>query len=64
VVVIMGGLGNVAGGLVAAVALGVIETYGVALTSPAFRSILLYGVFVAVLLVRPQGIFGARVAVR
>ncbi len=60
VVVILGGLGNIGGGLVAALILGLIETYGVALTSPSFRSILLYGVFVAVLLLRPQGIFGKR----
>ncbi len=64
VVVIMGGLGNVTGGILASLALGVIETYGVALTGPAFRSILLYAVFVGVLLLRPQGLFGRRAAVR
>lgn len=64
VVVIMGGLGNLSGGILASLALGVIETYGVALTGPAFRSILLYAVFVAVLLLRPQGLFGRRAAVR
>lgn len=64
VVVIMGGLGNVTGGIFASLVLGVIETYGVALTGPAFRSILLYAVFVGVLLLRPQGLFGRRAAVR
>lgn len=58
VVVIMGGLGHIGGGVAAALVLGLIETYGVALTSSTFRSILLYGVFVAVLLLRPQGLFG------
>lgn len=58
VVIIMGGLGSIGGGVVAAGVLGVIETYGVALTSSTFSSILLYGVFVAVLLLRPQGLFG------
>ena len=58
VVVILGGLGNFGGGIIAAVVLGMIETYGVALTSSTWHSILLYGVFVAVLLFRPQGLFG------
>lgn len=60
VVVIMGGLGSIGGGMAAALVFGAIETYGVALTSPSYRSILLYGVFIAVLLARPQGLFGAR----
>jgi len=64
VVVILGGLGNVGGGFVAALALGLIETYGVALTSTSFRSILLYGIFVLVLVLRPQGLFGRRAVVR
>lgn len=58
VVVILGGLGNFGGSIIAAVVLGLIETYGVALTSSTWHSILLYGVFVAVLLLRPQGLFG------
>lgn len=60
VVVILGGLGNIAGGFAAAMILGAIETYGVALTSPNMRSILLYGVFVLTLIVLPQGIFHKR----
>jgi branched-chain amino acid transport system permease protein len=59
VVVIMGGLGSLGGGIIAAIVLGLIETYGVALTSATWHSILLYGVFVAVLLFRPQGFFGS-----
>jgi branched-chain amino acid transport system permease protein len=59
VVVIMGGLGSLGGGIVAALVLGLVETYGVALTSSTWSSILLYGVFVGVLLFRPQGFFGS-----
>jgi branched-chain amino acid transport system permease protein len=58
VVVILGGLGNLTGGIVAGFLLGAIETYGVALTSPSLRSILLYAVFVGVLVLRPQGLLG------
>jgi branched-chain amino acid transport system permease protein len=55
VVVILGGLGNLAGGIAAGLVLGFLQTYGVALTSSSWASILLYGVFVAVLLLRPEG---------
>lgn len=64
VVIILGGLGNIAGGMIAALVLGLIETYGVALTSASWRSILLYGIFVAVLLVRPEGLLGRRMVGR
>lgn len=57
VVIIIGGLGNIGAGVLAGLSLGLIETYGVALTSPGYRSILIYGLFVAVLLIRPEGIF-------
>ena len=58
VVIILGGLGNLTGSLAAGLLLGVVETYGVAMLSANYRSILLYGVFILVLLVRPQGLFG------
>ena len=64
VVIILGGLGNLAGGLAGALVLALIEVYGVALTSASMRSILIYGVFIAVLVWRPQGLFGGRSPVR
>jgi branched-chain amino acid transport system permease protein len=64
VVIIMGGLGNIGGGMLAALLLGVIEVYGAALTSSTYRSILLYAVFVGVLVVRPQGLFTRKRALR
>lgn len=60
IVIILGGLGNVMAGLVAALLLGVIETYGVALTSANLRSVLLYGCFVAALLLFPNGLLAKR----
>jgi branched-chain amino acid transport system permease protein len=58
VVIILGGLGNIPAGIAAGFLLGLLETYGVALTSASYRSVLIYGVFVAVLMIRPQGLFG------
>lgn len=60
IVIILGGLGNVTAGLLAALLLGVIETYGVALTSANLRSVLLYGCFVGALLLFPNGLFARR----
>ena len=57
VVVILGGLGNITAGIVTGYALGFVETFGVALTSATNRSILIYGLFVGALLLRPQGLF-------
>jgi branched-chain amino acid transport system permease protein len=64
IVIILGGLGNVTGGLLAALLLGVIETYGVALTSANLRSVLLYGSFVVALLVFPNGLLARRMVTR
>ena len=64
IVIILGGLGNITGGLLAALLLGVIETYGVALTSANLRSVLLYGSFVVALLVFPNGLLARRLVTR
>jgi len=60
VVIILGGLGNLTGGILAGMLLGVIETYGVALTSANLRSVLIYGVFILVLVLRPEGLLQKR----
>ena len=61
-VIILGGLGSIGGSVIGALLLACVEVYGAALTSPAYRSILLYGVFILVLFVRPQGLFDRRLA--
>ena len=43
----------VAGGLL----LGVVEAIGMHFTSPSLKSLLSYGIFIAVLLLRPNGLF-------
>ena len=62
IVIILGGLGNLAGGVLGGVLLAFIEIYGSALTSSAYRSILIYGVFIAILTLRPQGLLGRKTA--
>jgi branched-chain amino acid transport system permease protein len=58
VVVILGGLGNVAGSLLGALLLGVVETAGVYLASSDIRLISSYAVLSLILILKPSGIFG------
>jgi branched-chain amino acid transport system permease protein len=64
VIIILGGLGNLTGSIFGALILAAVEVYGIALISPSFRSILVYGVFIAVLLLRPQGLLGRSITAR
>jgi branched-chain amino acid transport system permease protein len=58
VVVIMGGVGNVMGALVAGLMLGVVETAVARLVDPGLTLAATYALFLAVLLIRPTGLFG------
>jgi branched-chain amino acid transport system permease protein len=61
IVVIVGGVGNVIGALVVGLALGVIETGVTRLVDPGLTLAVTYALFMLVLLVRPQGLFGSAV---
>lgn len=58
IVIVLGGLGNIIGSLLGGFLLGLVETIGVNITSPGFRSIISYGLFIMIILIRPKGIFG------
>ena len=58
IVTVLGGLGNIMGSLLGGFLLGLVETIGISITSPGLRSIISYGIFIAVILIRPKGIFG------
>ncbi len=58
IVIVLGGLGNVMGSLVGGIMLGLVETVGVSLTSPGWRPILTYSLFILIIVLRPRGIFG------
>lgn len=62
-VIVLGGLGSVSGGVVAALAIGVIETLTVAYLSATLRDLIVFVLVGAVLLVRPQGLFGTNAGV-
>jgi branched-chain amino acid transport system permease protein len=56
IVITLGGLGNIVGSLAGALILGMVESFGMYLTSPSLKSLLSYGVFVLVMLIRPKGL--------
>ncbi len=59
VVVVLGGIGSVAGAAIGALIIGLTDTFG-QVFFPAFASISIYLVMAAVLLWRPHGILGTR----
>ncbi len=58
IVVIMGGVGNLMGCLVAGLILGLTETFVATLVDPGLTLAATYTLFLLILLVRPQGLFG------
>src|SRR6185503_16894394 len=58
IVIVMGGIGNVAGGLVAGLILGWTQTLADMLGQSALGTVIVFALFAAVLLWRPQGLFG------
>ncbi|MGB3025459.1 branched-chain amino acid ABC transporter permease [Paradevosia shaoguanensis] len=58
VVVIMGGVGNIPGALAAGLILGVVETLVASFIDPGLTLAATYLIFLAVLVLRPSGLFG------
>lgn len=63
VVVILGGLGNLLGGFIAAFIIGVVSQVGGVLLTTEVGEILVYFIFILVILFRPQGLMGVRTRV-
>ena len=59
VVVVVGGLGSLKGAFAGSLLIGLVLTFGQVLF-PSFASMLMYALLVAVLLIRPAGLFPAR----
>ena len=57
IVITLGGFGSMGGALAGGLLLGVVEAIGMHYTSPSLKALLSYGVFIAVLLLRPKGLF-------
>lgn len=63
VVAVLGGLGSLPGALVGGLVIGLIESMGeILLPSPSMKQIATFSVFLLILLFRPQGLFGGKLA--
>jgi branched-chain amino acid transport system permease protein len=58
VIVVLGGLGNFWGALIGGLIVGLVEALGALVLPASAKQILSLGIFVLILLFRPQGIFG------
>jgi branched-chain amino acid transport system permease protein len=58
VAVALGGFGNVPGTLAAGVVVGLVEVLGGLLIAPALKYVAVFVIYLVVVLVRPQGLFG------
>lgn len=60
IIVIMGGVGDIRGAILAALALGITETFVARVIDPGLTLAAAYVLFLLILLFRPQGLFGRR----
>jgi branched-chain amino acid transport system permease protein len=59
-VVVLGGAGSVKGTLIGGLILGVLESLGASFVGDGWRTFIGYAVFLIVLSIRPQGLFGRK----
>jgi branched-chain amino acid transport system permease protein len=58
VVVVMGGLGSISGALLASMIIGIVDAFAGFYLGSNFKDLVVFGIFLAVLIFRPQGLFG------
>jgi branched-chain amino acid transport system permease protein len=58
---VLGGIGNIPGAMLGGFFLGLAETFAVGYISATYRDVIAFVVLVVVLLLRPQGLLGARI---
>lgn len=58
---VIGGYGHIYGAIVGALFIGLLETFVAAYVSSMFKDFIVYGVMIAVMIIKPSGIFNAKV---
>ncbi|HET9771929.1 MAG TPA: branched-chain amino acid ABC transporter permease, partial [Acidimicrobiia bacterium] len=61
---VLGGIGNIPGAMVGGFLIGLLESYASGYGSGTWKDVAVFGVLIAVLVVRPSGIFGERAVER
>jgi branched-chain amino acid transport system permease protein len=59
---ILGGIGNIPGAMLGGFVLGIVETLGAGYISPQWKDVIAYVILIVILIVRPTGLLGERVA--
>ena len=62
-IIVVGGVGSIAGGVVGALVIGIVQILSVAYLSATQRDLIVYALVGAVVLLRPQGLFGTNAGV-
>jgi branched-chain amino acid transport system permease protein len=60
IIIIVGGVGDIRGAIIAALILGLVETTVATVVDPGLTLVAAYVIFLGILLFRPQGLFGRR----
>jgi branched-chain amino acid transport system permease protein len=61
---ILGGIGNIPGAMLGGMMLGIVETLGSGYISPQWKDVIAYAILIVILIFRPTGLLGERVAER
>src|SRR5438477_192157 len=61
---VLGGIGNIPGAMAGGMLIGLLEAYTTGYLSGKWEDVLVFGVLITVLVVKPTGLFGERVAER
>lgn len=61
VAAVIGGIGNIPGAMLGGFILGMVETFAIGFVSATFRDVIAFAVLILILLLKPQGLLGARI---
>ncbi len=62
IIVVLGGIGNLLGGFIGAFVIGIVTSLSAVVTSTEIADIITLVIFIAVILIRPQGLLGIRIS--
>ena len=61
---VLGGIGNIPGAMAGGMLIGLLESYSTGYISGKWEDVIVFGVLITVLIIKPTGLFGERVAER
>jgi branched-chain amino acid transport system permease protein len=61
-VIVLGGMGSIVGTLAGGIGIALAEEYGALAFGPQYRDLIVFSLLVIVLVIRPQGLMGKRLA--